>query len=119
MTFKQGEKLTLSSHLQVCGANFSVPPTAEGKGCRKLVKIPFAGGGTLIFHPVCPHGPVHDGSAHWRPPVLLHVSECCEIIRAGPGGPIRNAFKAAHSYSAPVPSELTVIFQTSTSSRAL
>lgn len=28
MTSKQGEKLTLSSHLQVCGANFSVAPTA-------------------------------------------------------------------------------------------
>lgn len=119
MTFKQGEKLILSSHLQVCRANSSVPPTAEEKGCRKLVKIPFAGGGILIFHPACPHRPVHDGSAHWRPPVLLHVSECCELIRAGPGSLIQNTFKAARSYSAPVSLELTVIFQTSTSSRAL
>lgn len=31
MTFKQGEKLTLSSHLQVCGANLEFPQQLKRK----------------------------------------------------------------------------------------
>lgn len=107
MTFKQGEKLTLSSHLQVCGANLEPPPPNSWR--ERLSEVgqnPVCRWWNLNFSPsFCPHRPVHDGSAHWHPhptPVLLlHVSECCEIIRAGPGSPIQNTFKAAHCYSAP------------------
>lgn len=88
-------------------SRFESRPTADASSLM-LVTIPFAGGGVLIFHPVCLLRPVHDSSAGWRhcassSRVRMLWNEPVRSWQSDPG--------CTHSYSTPASAclELTVI----------